>query len=301
MESLSRSLFKRLEFAAVAALGILSFLVVKVFFDLSIQIMALGFFVSLLAGLLFGFLGQQADQQRHLQSLLKRLEIPLTLAPDHLLFDQYGRIVESFVRLAERRHPVLTDFADYTIAQFVQRLDHISHGILEFEGTESWRAAYKELLNAPQVKTYRSVAYIKQPEYWRDDAGEVSLQENLRLIHKGRTIERIAILSEAVWPAQTTLPETEVGRWLKRQSDGSIRIFVVRDSSLASAPDLRVDFGIYGEDAVGIQEVDDLARTRKFTFFFDATEKRLAEQRWKRLLAYSRPLEEFIEPLAGRS
>src|SRR5262249_14871020 len=160
-----------------------------------------------------------------------------------------------------------------------QRLDHISHGILEFDGTESWRAAYKELLNAPQVKSYRSVAHIKQPEYWRDDAGEVSLQENLRLIQKGRSIERIAILGDAVWPAEKSLLETEVGRWLKRQSDGAIRIFVVRDSALASDADLRVDFGIYGDEAVGIQEVDDLARTKKFTFFFDATEKRLAEQR----------------------
>ena len=190
---------------------------------------------------------------------------------------------------------MLADFADYTIAQFVQHLDRISHGILEFDGTESWRAAYKELLNAPQVKSYRSVALIKQPEYWRDDAGEVSLQENLRLIHKGRSIERIAILGDAVWPPEKPLLETEVGRWLKRQADGSIRVFVVRDSALASAPELRVDFGIYGEDAVGIQEVDETARTRKFTFFFEATEKRLAEQRWKRLMAYSRPLEEFIE------
>jgi len=296
MKNSSRSLLKRPIAIAVAVCAILALIVVRAFFDLAAQLLALGVLVSLLAGLLVAFWGQQADQQRHLETLLKRLEVPLALAPDPLLLDQYGRIVEAFARLAERRHPVLNDFAHYTIAQFVHHLDRISQGILEFDGTESWRAAYKELLNAPQVKSYRSVALIRQPEYWRDAAGEVSLQENLRLIHKGRSIERIAILGDEVWPADQPLFKTEVGRWLKRQADGAIKIYIVRDDALASAPDLRIDFGIYGADAVGIQEVDERARTKKFTFYFDATERQLAEQRWKRLLAYSRPLEEFIEP-----
>src|SRR5262249_26403929 len=103
------------------------------------------------------------------------------------------------------------------------------------------------------------------------------------------------ILGDRVWPLDSPLMETDIGKWLKHQADGSIKVFVVRDSSLASDPDLLVDFGIYGEDVVGIQELDENARTRKFTFFFDETEKRFAEQRWKRLLAYSKPLEELIE------
>jgi hypothetical protein len=253
-----------------------------------------GILVSVLAGIVVGFQARQSDQAKHLERLAKRLEIPVALAAEHDLFEQYGGIAESFSRLAARSHPVLRDFAHYTIAQFVQSIERISHGTLVFEGTESWRAAYKELLNAPHVKKYRSVALVRQPEYWCDDAGESSLLENLRLIHKGKSIERIAILGDSVWGAGTPLMDTDIGKWLKRQADGSIRVYIVRDSALGADPDLRTDFGIYGEDAIGVQELDENARTRKFTFYFNDTARHLAEQRWKRLLAYSRPLDEFI-------
>jgi len=289
------TVFARAEFIIVLFSAAVLLAVTRILFDIPTQIIVLGVLIAVSIGTVIGFLAVQADREKRIEELLEKLQVSVSLSSESMLFEQQSKIAESFTRLAKLHHPVLRDFAHYTIAQFTQRIDRISLGILEFNETESWRASYAELLNNPEVRRYRSVALIRQPEYWRDDAGEVSVRENLKLIRKGKSIERIAILGDRVWPLNTPLMETDIGKWLKHQADGSIKVFVVRDSSLASDPDLLVDFGIYGEDVVGIQELDENARTRKFTFFFDETEKRFAEQRWKRLLAYSKPLEELIE------
>jgi len=61
------------------------------------------------------------------------------------------------------------------------------------------------------------------------------------------------------------------------------KLKLVRQSVLANEPDLVTDLGIYGNRAVGVQELDDKGRTFRFTLSFDFPEVMAAEQRWDRL------------------
>ena len=55
--------------------------------------------------------------------------------------------------------------------------------------------------------------------------------------------------------------------------------------------DLLVDFGIYGETAVGYQVTDEVGQTLRYEMLFGPQHVQLAEDRWKRLSLYARPLE----------
>ena len=48
-----------------------------------------------------------------------------------------------------------------------------------------------------------------------------------------------------------------------------IWVMLVRESDIAGEPDLLADFGIYGERATGVQELDDQSRTLRFILYFD--------------------------------
>ena len=57
------------------------------------------------------------------------------------------------------------------------------------------------------------------------------------------------------------------------------------------------DFGIYGDDAVGMQVVDFEGKTKCFHMYFGPDRVREAEDRWDRLLLYSVLLD---DRLAGK-
>jgi hypothetical protein len=56
-------------------------------------------------------------------------------------------------------------------------------------------------------------------------------------------------------------------------------LHLVRESELRCEPDLLIDFGIYGNQATGIQELDLDGRTQRFILDFDARSVELAHDR----------------------
>ena len=94
-------------------------------------------------------------------------------------------------------------------------------------------------------------------------------------------IERVVVLPDELW--QEKLPRDDVFAWIKKQSDLGVWVELVRESDLVGDKDLPLDFGIYGERAVGIHELDADCQTIRFTLHFDADEVSLAEDRWRRL------------------
>ena len=52
-----------------------------------------------------------------------------------------------------------------------------------------------------------------------------------------------------------------------------------------------MDFGIYGDTAVGFQITDELGQTVRYEMQFGLHQVQLANDRWKRLSLYARPLE----------
>jgi len=68
-----------------------------------------------------------------------------------------------------------------------------------------------------------------------------------------------------------------------------------RESDIESEPDLPLDFGIYGELAVGTQSLDEECRTREFLLDFNAEAVKLAEDRWRRLKLHATALRTLLD------
>jgi hypothetical protein len=109
-------------------------------------------------------------------------------------------------------------------------------------------------------------------------------------------IERIAVLPDALWPDDRALPAGAVLPWLQEQHDHGLHLVLVRESAVASEPDLLADFGIYGVRAVGTLEIDERSRPVRFTLAFDPQAVRLAEDRWRRLSVFGVPYQSLLEP-----
>ena len=69
----------------------------------------------------------------------------------------------------------------------------------------------------------------------------------------------------------------------------------MRESQIATEADLLVDFGIYGDRAVGIQELDEQSRTIRFVLDFDRQSLNLACDRWDRIALYATPYADLLD------
>ena len=108
----------------------------------------------------------------------------------------------------------------------------------------------------------------------------------------GRSSSRIRF---ELWPGPETLPVEQIRQWIHEQSSRGVDVRLVRESSLKSEPDLVADMGIYGNRAVGFQELDDECHTVRFTLHFDMDQLTSAEGRWDRLKIYAMKYEEFLD------
>lgn len=168
--------------------------------------------------------------------------------------------------------------------------------MLTFENTESWRIIYEQILRSKVVYPYKSVAWVRDLDYWQDEPGQKSIRLNHELASRQQiSMERIFILQDALWPTGTEHRDSKVTELLKENMRCKIKVFVIRESSLSNDQDLLDDFGIYGSHAVGYQVMDGRHRTHRFTIQFNFDAVALAEQRWQRLLAYAIPFEKILD------
>ena len=194
---------------------------------------------------------------------------------------------ESFRRLSGQTDSILLEAAVVRLAAVQEEVRSLAEGKVVFTATEGWRTVYEELLRAPGLECYRSVAWIRNEDYWRDAPGRRSMQMNFQAIQDGVRIERILILNDFFWPAAARQPTADVCRWIDEQYDRGTWIGLVRESDLDAESDLLCDIGIYGSRATGTLELDSQCRTTRFTFDFSPDGIRLAEDRWKRLALYA--------------
>jgi len=172
----------------------------------------------------------------------------------------------------------------------------IAEGTFVFEGTETWRIVYERLLRSPGLHLYRSVAWVKNANYWQDEPGRKSMAVNFDLHAAERlNIERIAIIADELWPAGEVWPTELLRQWLNEQHIRGIWVKFVRHSALEQEPDLIADIGIYGSRALGVQELDEQCRTVRFTLTFDFASVATAEDRWKRLAVYAESFAGYLD------
>ena len=134
--------------------------------------------------------------------------------------------------------------------------------------------------------------------YWQDEPGKRSMSVNFEAAHRGVLVERVIILRDELWPRNQLLPSQEILPWIEEQHNHGLWVTLVRESDLSSRePDLLVDMGIYGDRAVGVQELDEMCRTLRFTLDVDPEAVQAADARWQRLLLYARSLRSLLDQL----
>jgi hypothetical protein len=196
-------------------------------------------------------------------------------------------LADSLRRLACQPDSILLEAAIVRLAAIQEEVRNLAEGRIVFNSTEAWRTVYEEILCTPGIDCYRSVAWIRSEDYWRDAPGRRSMQTNYDLLQEGGRIERILILNDFFWPAAASLPTSDICHWIDEQYIRGTWIGVARESEIDAETDLLCDIGIYGTRAAGTLELDTQCRTTRFTFDFSPDGIRLADDRWKRLCLYA--------------
>lgn len=281
-------------FLGTALVGSLVMALVAAFGPLPAQLATLGALVSILGGLFLSYLEQEEERDRQRNEAISRLAVPLTLAREDDLYPHYMAYCRALVALTGQTDPVLREIAELKLASVNDQIETLATGTVVFAGTETWRAVYEKLLAGGSVQEYRSVAWVRSRNYWQDAPGRQSMRANFEAVHQRVLIERIAILPDADWPTDTELPAAPICSWLQEQHDHGLHLVLVRESALRGEPDLLADFGIYGDRAVGTQEVDEHSRTVRFTLTFDPRAVPMANDRWRRLSLFGIPFQSLL-------
>lgn len=277
---------------AVFAVGVMVTVVSWMFLSVPGQLCVAGILLSAILGL--------AVANHRLTALNRRepslLETPFLLAHDAEVFARYGAVTESLFKVSQNADLIYREIALEHLDELVRRAATIAEGTFVFEGTEAWRIVYERLLRSPGLHLYRSVAWVKNANYWQDEPGRKSMAVNFELHESERlNIERIAIIADELWPDGEVWPAELLRQWLHEQHTRGIWVKFVRQSALANEPDLIADIGIYGSRALGIQELDEQCRTVRFTLTFDFTSVAAAEDRWQRLAVYAESFAGYLD------
>lgn len=252
--------------------------------------------VSVLVAGIVGLSFTLIEQNSWAGKNLGLLETPFFLSHDVEVFAHYRRIASSLLRLSQLRDPVFRETAVGKLTELADQIDELASGTVVFSGTETWRMTYETLLRTRGLYHYRSVAWVRSASYWQDQPGRESTRLNFEIHERdGVMVERIVILADELWPEPETLPVEQIRQWIHEQSSRGVDVRLVRESSLKSEPDLVADMGIYGNRAVGFQELDDECHTVRFTLHFDMDQLTAAESRWDRLKIYAMKYEEFLD------
>ena len=229
------------------------------------------------------------------------LSTPLLLAQDQQILDLYRSVASSLRDISAHFDPIYHDLAVQRVQQLDRELVGIAQGQIVFTGTETWRMSYERILRSRGLHLYRSVAYAKTADYWQDEPGRQSMQVNFALLGEGKLdIQRIVIVPDQFWPMGESFPLEPLATWLDEQHRHGLSLQLVRLSCLSNEPDLVADFGIYGNRALGLQDVNDQGRTVRFTLSFDFTDVLAAEKRWQRLSLYATPYRDLLDQSTSR-
>jgi hypothetical protein len=262
------------------------------------QLAVLGAFISILGGLFLSYLGQEDQRERQRAAVIESLSVPLSLAADPDLFRQYQDISRGLAALVNDIDPILRRIALLKLASLAGQINALATGQAVFAFTEVWRTVYEELLRSPQVRKYRSVAWARTADYWQDAPGRQSMSVNYEAVNRrGVLVERTIILRDALWPRDQLLPVGAILPWIEEQHNHGLWVCVVREADLAREPDLLCDLGIYGDRAVGVQELDEHSRTLRFTLTFGEDAVRPAQELWRRLSLYAVPWRTLLDRL----
>ena len=254
----------------------------------------LGWEVSLLVVLLLALGGLARFRQRNSRETSDDPAPARRLQRHPELLVAYHSVTDSLAAMASHSDEILRDAMIVKLATIQEELRTLAAGKLVYSSTEAWRTVYERILRTPGLGRYYSVAWLRNEDYWRDAPGRHSMQLNYDLIQLGLRIERTLILNDFFWPEAAALPAKVICQWIEQQYKRGIVIRLVRESQIAEEFELLRDFGIYGDRATGLLDLDDQCRTVQFTLDFDPQSVRLFEERWHRLLLFAVSFRELL-------
>ena len=256
---------------------------VSLYGNLPWQVIGVGF----LAAAILLYAEHLLSRQGRTPSHLAPLEAPFLLAHDRDLFELYRQLARSLLQISRFPDRIYRTATLEQLTSISGQVAQLAEGTLVYQGTETWRMVYERLLRSPGIQRYRSVSWVSRADYWQDEPGRRSLRLNYALQESGKVeIERIAIIADHLWPPSDPVPAESIRQWIHEQHSHGIKLQLVRQSALDREPELMVDMGIYGNRAVGIQELTADCRTVRFLLSFDFEQLLAAERRWDRLCVY---------------
>ncbi len=275
--------------------------VTSVVAPLPVQIAILGVLVSILVGLVLTWLEEQARRDTERAALSRLSQVVDMLDDQPELARILQRVAEAFLAIGAQADPVLRSTTETKLLSVAAELEQMACGTIVFRGTEAWRTVYQQILRSGNLKLYRSVAWVKCPAYWQDPPGRQSMRENYDAINRGVIIERIIILPPSLWPTGQLLPSETILPWIKDQYNHGVWVVLCLENDLEGEPDLPMDFGIYGSQAVGTQSLDEECRTREFLLEFNREAVALAGERWERVKLHATPLRTLLDTDTDRT
>jgi len=102
-------------------------------------------------------------------------------------------------------------------------------------------------------------------------------------------------LPREFWPPERLLPTDDVLPWIMDQHNHGVWVLLCLEHEVEAEPELPMDFGIYGQSAVGVQSLDRSCRTLEFKLQFGGEAIRLAEDRWNRLKLHTTQLRTLLD------
>ena len=261
----------------------------------SAQVSALGTLFCAFAGYVVAELQEEKEHRNKWNDVMRILPIPFALATEPGFFKEYVKIAESLTKIVRHSDLLFHDLSRTRIEAIAEEVSTLAKGQVVFDATETWRAAYQRVLETMRVKSYYSVAWVRTNEYWNDVPGRQSMRFNYELINRGFRIERVHILPDELWPFDEKMPTGGILEWLVEQQGRGIIVSLVRESDLANEPDLLRDFAIYGDRAMGIQELDEQSHTVRFVLSFDQPSIRQALAQWERLTLFSNSFQNLMD------
>lgn len=260
----------------------------------STQVALLGTVFCVFAGFVLSRLQRDNQTQMRWNEIFQGLPVPFALASEPRLYGEYVKMAEALTKIVKHSDPLFHDLCRVRVEQMANDLAMLAKGEVVFEATETWRTAYQRVLETLRVKTYYSIAWVRTSDYWNDAPGRQSMRLNYEMVERGFRIERCHILPDELWPFDEQMPRTGILEWLVEQQGRGIIVSLIRESDLTKEPDLLRDFAVYGDRAIGIQEMDEQSRTIRFILSFDQTSIRQALDRWERLALYATPFQNLM-------
>lgn len=225
-------------------------------------------------------------------------QVPRALTHRPELCLVHASLTHSLAELARYSDETFREATILKLCAVQEELRTLAAGKLVFSETEAWRTSYERILRTPGMARYLSVAWLRSEVYWRNAPGRHSMRLNYDLIQLGMRVERTLILHDAFWPLGAALPAKAISDWIEEQYKHGIVVRLVRESEIADEPELLCDFGIYGDRATGLLELDEQCETANFTLDFDASSVRVFQERWRRLLLFAVSFRELLDQRA---